>query len=67
MDENVILQTLNSTLQRHAKIAANYETEITNLTAEVFRLTAELDKLRSEKEEVELRLANLIENQNEEK
>lgn len=39
MDENeVLLQTLSSTIQRHARLVQNYETEIANLTATVIKL-----------------------------
>jgi predicted nucleic acid-binding Zn-ribbon protein len=62
MDENVILQTLNSTLQRHAKQIATYEIEIANLTAESFRIQSEFDAMKMKKEELEVRLANMLEN-----
>lgn len=39
MDDNEVLkQTLISTIQRHARIVQNYETDIANLTAEIIRL-----------------------------
>lgn len=44
-DVDVLTNTLNSTLQRHAKIVQNYEVEIANLTAEMYRLRKELENL----------------------
>jgi hypothetical protein len=44
MDEvNVVTQTLNSTLQRQAKMFQNYEIEIANMTAEIVRLKSQLE------------------------
>lgn len=41
MDEiQIVTQTLNTTLQRHAKIVQAYEVEIANMTAEILRLQA---------------------------
>lgn len=45
MDEiQVVTQTLNTTLQRHAKIVQAYEVEIANMTAEILRLQAILEQ-----------------------
>lgn len=45
MNENdVVVQTLNSMLQRHAKVVQGYEVEIANLTAEIYRLKSQLTK-----------------------
>ena len=39
MDEiQVVTQTLNATIQRHAKVVQAYEVEIANMTAEILRL-----------------------------
>lgn len=65
MDENIILQTLNATLQRHAKQTAAYEIEVANLTAENFRIQGEFDAMKAQKEELELRLASMINNDDE--
>jgi len=44
MDEvDVLTQTLNNTLQRHARVALGYEVEIANLTAEIVRLKAKTE------------------------
>lgn len=50
-DNDVAINTLNSMLQRHAKVVQGYEVEIANLTAEVYRLKAELDALTSDSDE----------------
>ncbi len=48
MNENdVVVQTLNAMLQRHAKVVQGYEVEIANLTAEVFRLKNEVSELKN--------------------
>ncbi len=48
MDEVEILkETLNSTLQRHARIAQNYEIEVANLTVEIIRLRSALDEVEA--------------------
>lgn len=47
MNENdVVVQTLNAMLQRHAKVVQGYEVEIANLTAEVYRLKAQVEELK---------------------
>lgn len=47
MNENeVVIQTLNAMLQRHAKVVQGYEVEIANLTAEVYRLKAQIEELK---------------------
>jgi hypothetical protein len=44
MNENeVVVQTLNTMLQRHAKVVQAYEVEIANLMAEIFRLKSQLE------------------------
>jgi hypothetical protein len=46
MDETEVLtQTLNNTLQRHARVVQGYEVEIANITAELFRLQATIQQL----------------------
>ena len=45
MDNDVLTETLNSTLQRHARAIQNYEVEIANLTAEIYRLQAKVREL----------------------
>lgn len=45
MDNDVLTETLNSTLQRHARAVQNYEVEIANLTAEIYRLQAKVKGL----------------------
>jgi hypothetical protein len=46
MDEVTILtQTLNNTLQRHARATQAHEVEIANMTAEIIRLQARIDSL----------------------
>lgn len=43
MDEvEVLKETLNSTLQRNARIAQNYEIEVANLTVEIIKLRAQI-------------------------
>lgn len=45
MDEvQVVTQTLNNTLQRHAKVVQAYEIEIANMTAEILRLQSLLEQ-----------------------
>ena len=44
-DIEVVTQTLNHTLQRHARIVQNYEVEIANLTAEIVRLQGQLNRI----------------------
>ena len=46
-DLNVVTQTLNSTLQRHARVAQGYEVEIANMTAEIIRLKDQVEQLGS--------------------
>lgn len=47
MNENdVVVQTLNTMLQRHIKVVQGYEVEIANLTAEVYRLKGQLEELK---------------------
>lgn len=41
----VVTQTLNSTLQRHARVAQGYEVEIANMTAEIIRLKDSVQQL----------------------
>jgi ribosome-associated protein YbcJ (S4-like RNA binding protein) len=51
MSENdVAINTLNSTLQRHAKVVHGYEVEIANMTAEIYRLKQEIEALKEESE-----------------
>lgn len=46
MDEvQVVTQTLNATLQRHARVVQGYEVEVANMTAEIVRLNAKLEEL----------------------
>ena len=46
MDEaQVVTQTLNATLQRHARVVQGYEVEIANMTAEIVRLNARIEEL----------------------
>lgn len=48
MNENdVVVQTLNAMLQRHAKVVQGYEVEIANLTAEIYRLKAQSDETKT--------------------
>lgn len=48
MNENeVVVQTLNAMLQRHAKVVQGYEVEIANLTAEIYRLKAQIEELKN--------------------
>lgn len=62
MDEiQIITQTLNNTLQRHMRSVQSYEIEITNMTAEVVRLQNEVESQKTKCEELESRLASLIE------
>lgn len=44
-DIEVLTATLNSTLQRHSRLAQNYEIEIANMTAEILRLKAQVEEL----------------------
>ena len=47
MDEvQVVTQTLNATLQRHARVVQGYEVEIANMTAEIVRLQAQIEDLK---------------------
>lgn len=49
MSENdVVVQTLNAMLQRHAKVIQGYEVEIANLTAEVYRLKSQIEELKND-------------------
>lgn len=41
-DNDIAVHTLNTMLQRHAKVVQGYEVEIANLTAEIYRLKLEL-------------------------
>jgi len=50
-DNDVAVNTLNSMLQRHAKVVQGYEVEIANLTAEIYRLKNEIDLLKSSETE----------------
>ena len=50
-DVEVLTETLNSTLQRHSRIAQNYEIEIANLTAEIVRLRGKVEELSPTKED----------------
>ena len=43
-DVNVLTQTLNSTLQRHARVVQGYEVEVANMTAEIIRLKAKIEE-----------------------
>lgn len=46
MDEvQVVTQTLNATLQRHARVVQGYEVEVANMTAEIVRLNAKIEEL----------------------
>lgn len=46
MDDNEVLtQTLMATIQRHARVIQNYETDIANMTAEIIRLQTQLSQL----------------------
>lgn len=48
MNENdIVVQTLNAMLQRHAKVVQGYEVEIANLTAEVYRLKAQVEDFKN--------------------
>lgn len=48
MSENdVAVNTLNSMLQRHAKVVQGYEVEIANLTAEIYRLKQKIEEIES--------------------
>jgi hypothetical protein len=49
MDNNdIAVQTLNTMLQRHAKVVQGYEVEIANLTAEIFRLKGQLSDIEED-------------------
>lgn len=41
-DVEVLTATLNNTLQRHSRLAQNYEIEIANMTAEILRLKSQV-------------------------
>lgn len=58
MDNDVLTETLNSTLQRHARAVQNYEVEIANLTAEIYRLQAKVKELEGAAEAVAKESAN---------
>ena len=45
MDNAVVIETLNSTLQRISKLVHAYEVEVANLTAETYRLQAKVREL----------------------
>ena len=45
MDNAVVVETLNSTLQRIGRLVHSYEVEVTNLTAETYRLQAKVKEL----------------------
>lgn len=46
MDEQKVLyETLNTMMQRHAKVSSAYEVEIANLTAEIVRLRQKIEEL----------------------
>lgn len=52
MDETqVIKDTLNTMLKRHAKVMEAYEVEITNMTAEIYRLKALIAEMNSENQD----------------
>ena len=54
MDNEIITETLNSTLQRHARTVQNYEIEVANMSAEIFslkRIIAQLEKSAGNTEE----------------
>ena len=46
-DVDVLPATLNNTLQRHSRLAQNYEIEIANMTAEILRLKAQVEELEA--------------------
>ena len=46
-DVDVLTATLNNTLQRHSRLAQNYEIEIANMTAEILRLKAQVEELEA--------------------
>lgn len=49
MDEiKVVTDTLNATLQRHARVVQGYEVEIANMTAEIVRLKGHIEELKSD-------------------
>jgi hypothetical protein len=48
-DVTVLTQTLNTTLQRHARVVQGYEVEIANMTAELIRLQAQVEESKEEK------------------
>lgn len=41
-DVEVLTATLSNTLQRHSRLAQNYEIEIANMTAEILRLKSQV-------------------------
>jgi hypothetical protein len=46
MDEVAVLtETLNATLQRHGRLAQNYEIEIANLTVELIKLRQQVEEI----------------------
>ena len=48
-DVTVLTQTLNTTLQRHARVVQGYEVEIANMTAELIRLHAQIEEETEDK------------------
>jgi len=44
-ESDVAVNTLNSMLQRHAKVVQGYEVEIANLTAEIYRLKQKIEEI----------------------
>ena len=53
-DVEVLTATLNNTLQRHARLAQNYEIEIANMTAEILRLKSQVEELEASAEAKEI-------------
>jgi len=48
MDEVAVLtETLNSTLQRHSRVAQAYEVEVANLTVEIIKLRNRVEELEA--------------------
>lgn len=47
MDDSVVVETLNSTLQRIGRLVHAYEVEVANLTAESYRLQAKVRELEA--------------------
>lgn len=46
-DNDIAVQTLNTMLQRHAKVVQGYEVEIANLTAEIYRLKNQIGETKN--------------------